>query len=230
MLDIPSSRVYISRDVIFDEEVFPFSTLHYNAGALLRAEIAQFPPGLVPSLGTEKLVDQVLDSINSATDGARTACDNKGSPLAPSTEPDADPVSNPTESAPGLMPNGVAGGNAEFAAPADPTESSPMMDATLPAVSLSPGAFPSGRAVCPASDAVNPAASTMTVPASHPIAGTGGSGARAVSTAVDGAGAYMVAPTPPRTRLRDGICKPKVYTDGMVRYGCFTASSEHTVS
>jgi histone deacetylase 1/2 len=32
-LDITSGRVYISRDVIFDETVFPFSTLHANAGA-----------------------------------------------------------------------------------------------------------------------------------------------------------------------------------------------------
>jgi hypothetical protein len=31
--------VYVSRDVVFDEAVFPFQTLHPNAGALLRREI-----------------------------------------------------------------------------------------------------------------------------------------------------------------------------------------------
>lgn len=33
-------------------------------------------------------------------------------------------------------------------------------------------------------------------------------------------------PACPRTRLQGGIRKPKVYTDGSVRYGCFTFSGE----
>jgi hypothetical protein len=36
--------VYISRDVIFDESVFPFSSMHDNAGAQLKAKI--LPPML----------------------------------------------------------------------------------------------------------------------------------------------------------------------------------------
>jgi hypothetical protein len=46
-LDISIGRVYISRDVVFDETVFPFSTLHPNAGAHLRSEISLLPPSLV---------------------------------------------------------------------------------------------------------------------------------------------------------------------------------------
>lgn len=38
-LDISSGRIYISRYVVFDEEVFPFSLLHPNAEALLPKEI-----------------------------------------------------------------------------------------------------------------------------------------------------------------------------------------------
>jgi hypothetical protein len=38
-LDISTGRVYISRDVVFDETVFPFASLHSNAGARLREEI-----------------------------------------------------------------------------------------------------------------------------------------------------------------------------------------------
>lgn len=38
-LDIATGRVYISRDVIFDENVFPFAELHPNAGAKLTSEI-----------------------------------------------------------------------------------------------------------------------------------------------------------------------------------------------
>jgi histone deacetylase 1/2 len=42
-LDISTGRVYISRDVVFDENVFPFASPHPNAGALLRKEIILLP-------------------------------------------------------------------------------------------------------------------------------------------------------------------------------------------
>ena len=45
-LDVPTGRVYIFRDVVFDESVFPFETLHPNAGALLRQEILLLPSTL----------------------------------------------------------------------------------------------------------------------------------------------------------------------------------------
>jgi hypothetical protein len=38
-LDVSTGRVYISRDVVFDENVFPFHGLHPNAGALLKHQI-----------------------------------------------------------------------------------------------------------------------------------------------------------------------------------------------
>jgi hypothetical protein len=42
-LDVSTGRVYISRDVVFDENVFPFQELHPNAGALLKKEILLLP-------------------------------------------------------------------------------------------------------------------------------------------------------------------------------------------
>lgn len=42
-LEIATGRIYISRDVVFDETLFPFAKLHPNAGALLRAEIELLP-------------------------------------------------------------------------------------------------------------------------------------------------------------------------------------------
>lgn len=42
-LDPKEGRVYISRDVVFDETVFPFASFHPNAGARLRSEIALLP-------------------------------------------------------------------------------------------------------------------------------------------------------------------------------------------
>jgi hypothetical protein len=45
-LDVSEGRVYISRDVVFDENVYPFAHLHPNAGAKLRSEILLLPPSL----------------------------------------------------------------------------------------------------------------------------------------------------------------------------------------
>jgi hypothetical protein len=39
--------VYISRDVAFDEHVFPFARLHPNASARLRAELSILPDALI---------------------------------------------------------------------------------------------------------------------------------------------------------------------------------------
>jgi transposase InsO family protein len=62
-LDPSIGRVYISRDVIFDEHVFPFSSLHPNAGAQLRAELALMPDlFLSSSLGDTFSPDHSADS------------------------------------------------------------------------------------------------------------------------------------------------------------------------
>ena len=45
-LEVSTGRVYISRDVVFDETQFPFADLHPNAGALLRTEILLLPSHL----------------------------------------------------------------------------------------------------------------------------------------------------------------------------------------
>jgi histone deacetylase 1/2 len=46
-LEPSTGRVYISRDVVFDENIFPFSELHPNAGARLRQEVLLLPHHLV---------------------------------------------------------------------------------------------------------------------------------------------------------------------------------------
>jgi histone deacetylase 1/2 len=50
-LDIATGRIYISRDVVFDESVFPFSTLNPNAGAQLLSEISVLPSHIRPMFG-----------------------------------------------------------------------------------------------------------------------------------------------------------------------------------
>jgi hypothetical protein len=42
-LDVTTGRVYISRDVVFDENIFPFAELHPNAGRRLHEEILLLP-------------------------------------------------------------------------------------------------------------------------------------------------------------------------------------------
>jgi hypothetical protein len=41
---VNTGRIYISRDVVFDEAVFPFEKLHDNAGAYLHKEILLHDP------------------------------------------------------------------------------------------------------------------------------------------------------------------------------------------
>jgi hypothetical protein len=45
-LDVSTGQTYIFRDVVFDENIFPFAKLHPNAGAQLRYEILLLPPSL----------------------------------------------------------------------------------------------------------------------------------------------------------------------------------------
>jgi len=56
-LDISEGRFYIYPDVVFDETVYPFATLHPNAGARLRSEILLLPPHLLNS-GGDNTFDQ----------------------------------------------------------------------------------------------------------------------------------------------------------------------------
>jgi hypothetical protein len=66
-LDISTGHVYISRDVIFDEYVFPFSRLHPNAGARLRSKISLLPSSLVDPMsfgGTNEVTDPVPKSTD----------------------------------------------------------------------------------------------------------------------------------------------------------------------
>jgi hypothetical protein len=42
-LDLAKGRIYISRDVIFDEAVFPFASLHSNDGAHYHSDVLLLP-------------------------------------------------------------------------------------------------------------------------------------------------------------------------------------------
>lgn len=52
-LDIKTGRMYISRDVVFEEKEFPFSNLHPNAGAQLRKDVILLPFHLFDARGVD---------------------------------------------------------------------------------------------------------------------------------------------------------------------------------
>lgn len=67
-MDVPTGRVYISRDVVFDESVFPFESLHPNAAAILRKEILLLPSHLQSfDRGGDNCTNQFDDYSSSST-------------------------------------------------------------------------------------------------------------------------------------------------------------------
>lgn len=74
-LDVASGHIYVSRDVIFDEIVYPFSTLHSNAGARLRSEIIGLPSTLLnPGFGGSTIADNVPNILPEQTDVLHELC------------------------------------------------------------------------------------------------------------------------------------------------------------
>jgi histone deacetylase 1/2 len=72
-LDITEGRVYISRDVVFDEDVYPFASLHSNVGARLRSEILLLSPTLLnPSTFGD---NNTLDSTSNDSLHTNSTCE-----------------------------------------------------------------------------------------------------------------------------------------------------------
>jgi hypothetical protein len=62
-LDVSIGRVYISRGVVFDENIFLFAKLHPNASAKLRSKILLLPPCLLASKSLHNGVNILDESI-----------------------------------------------------------------------------------------------------------------------------------------------------------------------
>jgi histone deacetylase 1/2 len=224
-LDVSSGRVFISRDVIFDESIFPFSELHSNAGARLRAEINLLPSDLVPLSipGVEPVADRVFNSANATQQNGSSACDNRISDLPPGARHENDAARTPGRSAPGSGLSNSTGPSHQRASATETLVRAPA----LPDPACTPGAPPgadarpnqgsgegeTGAVPVPDSDAADDAAERTA-----PVPDTADADLPVDESSV---------PAPHhRTRLSAGIRKPKIYTDGTVRYGCFTASGE----
>jgi hypothetical protein len=81
-LEPSAGRMYISRDVVFDEQMFPFSRLHPNAGARLRSELSVLPDVLLnptATFGDAILLDRCDESpILSNHDASHRSIDTAG--------------------------------------------------------------------------------------------------------------------------------------------------------
>jgi histone deacetylase 1/2 len=210
-LDPSSGRVYISRDVIFDEAVFPFSDLHENAGARLRKDVELLPDLFYLPRGTMVHDSSMINSSHMPANPSHS-CTNQNLEQNGVQAPILhDASQDPTGAAPGADPP------APLAPPAVSSSSGSAPQQPLPA---SPTASPTATSTAPQSASPPsprvPASGAAAVPDGSGVAG--GSGAAPSSAA---------SPAPwPRTRAQDGIRKPKVYTDGTVRYGMSAISSE----
>jgi histone deacetylase 1/2 len=208
-LDVASGRIYISRDVIFDEMVYPFSHLNPNAGARLRTEVIQLPPKVwVPSTFFR---------------GESVANPNTNDSSNHNVEPSVQQEESSVENGAG---NGL--GEPLYAANTDPLPSVEHEDDTRPAQQEADtpplSGFDAhlgvdtrshlGRSAAIEGDTV-PA--TATSPAPDPDVGS----------PAQPEGTTPGPPAPmPRTRLQHGVRRPKTYTDGTVRYGLFSSSGE----
>jgi len=86
-LDVKTGRIYISRDVVFDESIYPFASLHSNAGARLQSEIIQLPFSLLnPSSWGRTVADHVPNDSSERTNELHEPCsENQGEECSPDT-------------------------------------------------------------------------------------------------------------------------------------------------
>jgi hypothetical protein len=119
-LDVSTDRIYISRDVVFDESIFPFAKLHPNAGVRLRSKILLLPPSLIPPESLHNGVNNLGEPATNFPHPVNTNCSSSTRvQVADFSRPDCigSPANvNPTDSRPDCINSPTN---------ADPTDSRP---------------------------------------------------------------------------------------------------------
>jgi len=218
-------RVYISRDVVFDETIFPFAALHPNSEARIRSELALLPDVLknpsTSSFGDAKLSDQRMLSPapTNISSSAVDVVDATGTNLAPNVaetghgeghflcSPSGDITGSEEDSPAGDIPSvGASSSGLVSGAPSGGLPPSPPGSST-PATTVSPplmDATPSSPAHG------DPSLGESTAPDPEQIESPG-------SPVQTPAESHLV-PIRPVTRLQRGIRCPKNFTYGTVRW------------
>lgn len=221
-LDISAGRVYISRDVVFDESSFPFAKLHSNPGACLRSEVLLLPPHLFPpsSLldpGGNIVHDQPMidDPNHTNQDTEHAAGQNTENNGENSDENDAGTAADDHVFVQSDDHGSMQGSGGHHTG-ADP-------DASMQASS-------GGAESEDEQDTGSVGASPIVQPAVHsPVHAQDSSAHQSGSSALSNEeiSSTTQAPAPgPVTRSRHGIRKPKKYADGTIRYACLTDTRE----
>jgi hypothetical protein len=226
-LEPSTGRVYISRDVIFDENVFPFEAMHENAGARLRQEILLLPKHLRNSSQGEATSRSIFFDDHPNHDNVEVVAN-----VQEFREENPDQFEHQmiiNSRAGGQLPNlATRRSSAESQADSstgfgvDSHVDSPALAPTSHsgAASAVGGASPGltrAQVSNPAVETHAPAAASLDAPtAALPAAPTGSSAAPNPAA----------SPMRPNTRLQSGIVKPKIYTDGTIWYANFCSTRE----
>jgi hypothetical protein len=176
----------------------------------LHAAAAQLPEGSPPAVGDRRQAPNLVPSSTPASTCHTPVLIRVLSPARHPTPAPTGAIDRDTLpasiSAPTMSP--APDSSSVPVSKLAPGQTSLRMDPILPA----PDSF---SALVPDSTAlwIDPMAQSSSTPA-PPVPGS--------STAIN----LAPAPTPPRTRLQDGIRKPKIYSDETVRYAYTTTSGE----
>jgi len=231
-LDPSEGRVYISRDIVFDETVFPFTELHANAGARLRAEISLFPSSLLTStsFGDAKLTDQHTNP-NPSMKSAQNLVD-----AGTKTVENGEETEDPGHDFMCLQPGGSHGAGSRGGSTLGSVPGSHASGAGESAFGSAPSSRMSGATTRTGSSAAAREASSPVNPVATPAAATADTSTAADTDAtgeISSGGSSMVTdsvsssvPARPSTRLSQGITQPKVRTDGTVRWCMIADTSE----
>jgi histone deacetylase 1/2 len=198
-LDISTGRIYISRDVVFDENVFPFHALHPNAGALLKKEILLLPSN--NSVEDAHDIDEHMTSIvpivapNASLQEPTQIIDNivQNDPqFSPKNTPEADESGADSEQ--DFVEHSSDYTDPEADSPASSLVSSPGGRTPLlsPMRVGSPSSFPSTTRGSP-----GPTAPDSASGASAPDSASGASDPASGSSAVPSSAGAGVSPPPP---------------------------------
>jgi hypothetical protein len=209
-LDISTGRIYISRDVVFDEAVFPFAELHSNAGARLRTKINLLPSTLLPSSNIENrelcpTTDSILSNNPPVATNVESSQDaNNGvqvtGPILPSVDVSAAPQPVVEHSRPAENPPAAVQNSREYIT----YKRQPRVKKVIgPNSTTDAGSDPAS---------LIPEVSSLQVSGSEVSAVPGSASASAPETVI-------YTDQRPCTRLRDG-------TATRVKYGCFTSTGE----
>jgi hypothetical protein len=223
-LDVAEGRIYISRDVVFDETDYPFIKLNPNAGARLRSEILLLPQQLKsPPTGQG---DEFIDNSNIDVHLIHASTNGSCSSEHVAKNSGENGAGNRLESS---LEDGVyVLDSSSHEQPLDTDHEEDVVRGTnFSADCFGHNLILSGTVLEWETSPVRNVESSFVSSGSPTVAG--GSSAPSGSSASGSGLRYFVVtndPQWPTTRLQKGTSKPKIYIDGTMRYGLLTTSSE----